>query len=415
MADLPGELVDLIIDHLHEEHAPVPHHYGLVSRLWLPRVRHYRFSSLYLEVAWDARNRFGLYKTQQLLVLAASPCATFIPHVKVVHIVHQWDVRVDGPVLSPRQIMRRLEACGIAPTTLILDCLRLFSSDAFEGETPPFAGSVKRVEIALDHAYASVDGIVDFFCAYPGLEAVEVRGEPDKLDVSGTPTSTELPHRLKFVSTTELSVLEWMCALEPFPPQLRHLELNNLPHPLAPWRKINECLQGVTAHHLTAVTLRECRVAWDRAIPDLQHLRSLTTLTLQSSLTTATDLLLQLLQQDPIPLPTRSLHHLILSLDFTSGTLYNQRALSEIDKLLAQPTTFPRLRSLTITSHNPPGDYLEYNLSVLAADPKIMMPVALALQAHMPLLSESKVLCVDAERIPVLQPRTGARGRQRLV
>ncbi|KAJ7061478.1 hypothetical protein C8F01DRAFT_1369014 [Mycena amicta] len=425
MADLPGEqessrsplageLIESIIDNLHAVDA-LSGSYSLISRLWLPRNRHYRFASLTLEVGSDPRNRYSLLKTQQLLELASNPLATFIPHVKWLRLVHKWDVRVDGPVLSPREIMSTLEKCGVAPTTLSLDCLRLSNAPRPpELGSPAFTSCVKILHLALEDNY---EAITHYFCAFPHLETLELQGTPNMVD-DILPTAVEVPPLLKSVSMTDRRVLEWLCALEAFPPQLKHLELNDLPHHTCEWSQVNECLQGSIGSNIQELTLRDCGAGLDKTIPDLQHLQTLRHLTIHSDFTPAADFLEILLQNDAIP--GHNLTQLTLSLGFLSigflfsGATYDPRTWMALDESLSDASLFPHLTNILITTHNPPSEYLNYHLSMLVADAG--MPLVEALHAHMTKCGHGPqgrgLLKVDTERIPVVQP--GPRSERRL-
>ncbi|KAJ7061479.1 hypothetical protein C8F01DRAFT_141082 [Mycena amicta] len=401
MADLPGELIEVIIDNLHAVDA-LPCSYSLISRLWLPRNRHYRFASLALEIGWDPRNRYSLLKTQQLLELASNPLATFIPHVKWLRLVHKWDVRVDGPVLSPREIMSTLEKCGVAPTTLSLDCLRLFNAPwPPELGSPPFTSCVKSLELHLGDNYAAFDGIVHYFCAFPHLETLEFQAIPNMMDET-LPTAVEVPPLLKSVSMTDRRVLEWLCALETFPPQLKHLELNDLPHHNCDWGQVNMCLEGSIGSNIQELTLRDCRPGWNQTIPDLQHMQTLRHLTIHSSFTTAADLLHTLLKNDAIP--GQNLIQLTLCVGFLSGAIYTPRTWIALDEILSDASLFPHLSTILITTHDPPSEYLDYHLSILAMDPG--MPLTMALHTRMTKCGHGPqgrgLLKVDTERIPVV-------------
>nr|GAT43728.1 predicted protein [Mycena chlorophos] len=420
MSELPGELIELIIDFLASDSA-LPLEYSLISHRWLPRNRHHRFASLHLEVGWDARNQYSLRETEYLLELAASPLATFIPHVRTVAVTHKWDVRVDGPVLSPRGIMSALEECGIRPSTLVLDCLRLFNVPP--QEPPPFSdvGCVTCLVVNLQENYAALDGIVHSFCAFPTLEALQVEGSPDKMDDT-PPEESDLsvPPLLKSLSTADPGILEWFSGLNKsaFPRELTRLELCGVPSHGFTWSMVNECLQKPPWRRLQALTLRDCRVRHDKSIPDLRHLPFLHHLTIHAALDTTANLLQSLLEvqvKDDQPTTMKTLTNLTLNVGFLSGVSYKRGAWRALDGPLADHTRFPYFQTgcISIQCFDPPSEFLDYSLSVLAAERSVQMPIALVLHEHLGECSARGLLHVD---IPIVQPRVlqnGNRGRRR--
>ncbi|KAJ7174757.1 hypothetical protein C8R46DRAFT_1081690 [Mycena filopes] len=80
MVNLPGELVDSILDHLKED-KPTLLVCALVSRSWVPRSRRYRFSSIHLDLDFSRTQ-----KLHKLLRLLSSPLATFAPCITAVHL-----------------------------------------------------------------------------------------------------------------------------------------------------------------------------------------------------------------------------------------------------------------------------------------------------------------------------------------
>ncbi|KAF7318134.1 hypothetical protein HMN09_00321400 [Mycena chlorophos] len=264
MSELPGELIELIIDCLASDSA-LPLEFSLISHLWLPRNRYHRFASLHLEVGWPG-DEYSLGETEYLLELAASPLATFIPYVRTVAVTHKWDVRVDGrSVLSPQEIMSTLEECGVRPTALVLDCLGLFSVPPPPQDPPAFsaAGCVTRLVVNLQENNAALDGIVHYFCAFQTLEVLQIEGTPHELhEIPPDEEHLRVPPLLKSISTAEPVVLKWFSRSDEgaFPRDLTRLELCGVPSHGFKWAAVNECLQKPLGKHIKALALRNCRI-----------------------------------------------------------------------------------------------------------------------------------------------------------
>ncbi|KAF7318143.1 hypothetical protein HMN09_00322400 [Mycena chlorophos] len=102
----------------------------------------------------------------------------------------------------------------------------------------------------------------------------------------------------------------------------------------------------------------------------------------------------------------KHLTNLTLSVGFLSGVEYHKRVWRALDGPLADPTRFPRFEwgsgCISIQCFDPPSEFLEYSLSVLAAEPGVEMAVALMLHNQLQKCSERGLLRVD---IPVVQPK----------
>ncbi|KAF7294524.1 hypothetical protein MIND_00988900 [Mycena indigotica] len=144
---------------------------------------------------------------------------------------------------------------------------------------------------------------------------------------------------------------------------------------------------------------------------DLRHLPSLIRLTIHASLTSVASVLRHLLKEHL--LPGNSLAHLTLSVGFLTGVSYRPSTWRTIDKALADDTLFPELRadSIFITTHDPPSEYLDYTLSVLAAEPGVRLPIVQSLREHMAECHEKRLLRIDTDRIPTVTARRTRRTR----
>ncbi|KAJ6578667.1 hypothetical protein DFH09DRAFT_1148045 [Mycena vulgaris] len=120
MKNFPQELIDYILDDLHEDKSSLVH-CSLVCRAWLPATRYHLFSDLVLQ-------REPNKSSALLELLALGPC-TFTPYVTDVNLM---DHSSDAPEVVEQAWAQRLALLAKLPsvTTLCLERCRAFIGDA---------------------------------------------------------------------------------------------------------------------------------------------------------------------------------------------------------------------------------------------------------------------------------------------
>ncbi|KAJ7087101.1 hypothetical protein C8R44DRAFT_31405 [Mycena epipterygia] len=381
MLELPGELVDSIIDRLKSDKSALTA-CSLVSKQWLPRSRHHRFSSVCFLINWDSRNRYGAEKFHRFIAIISSPLVTFIPCVAEVRLTHKWNTIRDGQVISAGEILTELSACGIQPARLYLDCHRHFTLPL---ESPPaFTSSLVYLHLELDENMATLGSIVDYVCALPVLEYLEIRGYTISFDAI-QPTSVALPPRLHTLLAGNLVITDWILSLEPIPTQLTTLGLINFPRFRGKWPDVNKYLNSPAAENIQSLVFNHCDPDYDDVGPDIQNLQHLKHLEIIHSHADAPGSLLHILARLRLSSACRTLETITLSLRFLTFYAYATQDWLEVDLMLADVAVWPHLRRLTLSTNDPTisSDSLRYILGVLAFESGINCPISSALRRHL--------------------------------
>ncbi|KAJ7659583.1 hypothetical protein DFH06DRAFT_1326588 [Mycena polygramma] len=393
MLRLPGELVDFIIDLLSSDASALAT-CSLLSRQWLPRSQHRRFSTLSLIIGCDSEDK----RVQQLLSIVASPVATFAPFVQEVKLTHKRK-RSEGAATSCREILSSLHGCGIRPTRLYRNCHRHFTIP-LDGP-PAFTSSLVHLDLAFDDwAYVALASIIDYICAFPLLESLKVAGLTG--DAKPTvPTSAGLPPRLHTLYAGNPLITEWITSLNPVPKHittvcfLDFIEFPNL------WSAINKYLRSPAGATINSITLSFAdfqRLLYFGA-PDFQsvpHLRHLTLRTGQYNAVLCVLPVLSALRLSPSRNTLETIT-IVLYLRYVPETWI------ALDAELADAERYPHLRRITLSTIDSGERFLAdlgYGLG-LGEQGKEKSALAGAVRKHLPRCEERGILDVH---IPLIVP-----------
>ncbi|KAJ7696373.1 hypothetical protein B0H16DRAFT_1647661 [Mycena metata] len=410
---LPGELVDMVIDHLKSDKSALIA-CSRVSRIWVPRSRRYRFATIsfrvvYLEDA-DGSNERQLQQIHKFLVFAKSPLATFIAAVTEVRIEHRSDLRFTSPMISPERILAGLERCGIRPTRLYLNCYTHLESWV---PTPPFgpslASSVVHLHLALDDNLIGRGALLDYVSAFRLLESLTLTGTPKNVALT-FPTALAWPTNLHTLHNGHNLITTYLLGLDPVPTRLTHLYFG-LGHGGA---LFNEYLQNDAAAHITSLALEDSvlPLSPDDSEPNCAKLRRLRHLAITArglpsspGLFISPDLLIglvkaKLLLERILGSPAFcTLETITLSATFRP---FFPTVWLDMDALLADAEAWPRLRRVTLTvSPEYRRKYIDTNSLVVEPSGGKRVPLALELHRLFARCEARGLLVVD---IPILKP-----------
>ncbi|KAJ7450329.1 hypothetical protein B0H11DRAFT_2077818 [Mycena galericulata] len=401
MPELPAELVDLTTSILVAD-KPALLTCSLLSRKWLPWSRQYdsRFSTVPLAVSWDSKNRKGLDRIHTFIDIISSPLATFVPLVAEVRLTHKWNTRAEGTVISPGEILHALNRLGIQPSRLYLDCYRYLTSPP-DGP-PAFASSLLHLELELDENYVALDGIVDYVCSYPLLESLEIRGLPDNVNPT-PPASLALPPQLHTLRIGHKLFTDWIITLTPAPKQLTTLELIGIPGFQSKWSAMNRYLSSPAAENTQTIIFHDCHPSTGRSGgPNFESLRRLKHIVIRQPHARAPSTLLSILSFLRTTPASRTLQTITLSMSFLElAAHYKPNKWLEVDEALADAAEWPRLRGVTLSTHDEDGEELRGYLGNAAAEAG-MDAIALVLHIHLGKCADRGMLKI--ENIPVVPP-----------
>ncbi|KAJ7192324.1 hypothetical protein GGX14DRAFT_595843 [Mycena pura] len=336
---LPAELVDSVIDLLGSDR-PALKVTSLLSRPWLPRSRHYLFSSILLS-AW---NEADLKRAEEFLALVSSPITTFTPAVAEVSL-RIWERAGYYPFLSARAIIVTLETHEIRPTRLVLDC-RSQLRDVLS--TPPaFASSLVHLELDLEGKdYDLLGGICSE--SFPLLETLTVHAQRNISD-SMLPASTVLPPRLHTLQASNALVLDWILGLDDSAErQITNLGLLYITF-WSQWFRVPQYVESLTFDKCGYDDDDDCG-------PDLRSMCRLKHLKIRSSLSRIPQLLGRILPQLQLSPARRTLESITL---YPPGveSYYAPELWIHVDEMLADVATYPCLRSVVISMKDAFPDY----------------------------------------------------------
>ncbi|KAJ7651298.1 hypothetical protein FB45DRAFT_1079010 [Roridomyces roridus] len=331
MSEIPGELVDSVID-LVSESRPTLTACSLVCRQWVHRSRYHSFSSIKLVRSQSVK----LDTVTTFLQILESPLVTIVPSVREVYLSHKTN-RI--PVLSIGDIICLLARHGLTPTFLSISgrCNRL-------GRAGPFP-STTRIHLCLTDAVLTQ--MVDFIHDFGSLEclSLDLRERP----VDHTVTTAKQRRKLRLPpSLCELRVvkpqaLRSMLALR-YLPILTRLLVHGTSE--SGWKDVGAYLSdprvSSTLEHLTV----EDGFTGEHSLPSLPTLRHLSI-------------------RKPIPYiayhastVVASLHRaagarklqtveLLDSMAYSYGSA-DERKWPELDSMLADRIAFPCLRTVIV-------------------------------------------------------------------
>lgn len=240
---LPANLVDSVVDLLKSD-IPALKVTSILSRQWLPRSRHYLFSSIWLHGGWS---KALAERVADFLTLISSPMATFIPFVLELHVKFTWAQAYDVPNL----VLAMLEKHGVRPKRLHLDCYHQVM--LLPLKRPAFWSSLVYLDIQMKDNNVVMDDIIHYICAFPFLETLRIGGEPKGVDRL-IPVRAVLPLRLHTLQAGNLLVLEWLLspsvAVGHRAQQITNLELFHLRFG-SPW-------VDVPSKYVESLTFDEC-------------------------------------------------------------------------------------------------------------------------------------------------------------
>ncbi|KAJ7609558.1 hypothetical protein DFH06DRAFT_1246844 [Mycena polygramma] len=252
MTGFAGELVDCVIDNLKADKSALLV-CSLVSKQWLPRSRLHGFSSVELTVARNPKDWKGPQRILAFLSLAESYIETFVPYVTTVHLSHQRERRKKRTqVITPEEILNRLDLCGIQPTYLTLDCLDHFTRPS--SGSPAFSSSLLHLDLSIDENHVDLRSLVDYICAFPLLESIKVRGTPEAFSAR-RPKSSVLPPQLHTMHAGNPLLANWIATLNPTSKQIINLNLVDFGRSWFDWPSINPYFDTPAVEALESLTI----------------------------------------------------------------------------------------------------------------------------------------------------------------
>ncbi|KAJ7635786.1 hypothetical protein DFH06DRAFT_1336423 [Mycena polygramma] len=340
MVEIPGELVDSIIDNLKRNRSALIT-CSLLSRQWLPRSRYHLFSSVSFNIDWrDAR---GLRKAEEFIFLLDSPLATIAPYVEEVNLTH----RTEGPTVLSNEILARLQGRAIRPNRIYLDCARHLLRTGPLVIPAAFATSLGHLELETTGNHAALNIIVDYICALPLLESVKITGAPRYTIDPTRPVSTTLPRRLHTLHTNIHLITGWILSLEPIPKQITTICLGELKCPAGHWPTVNEYLGSVAGENIQGLILGAPEFNITSDCPDFQNLRKLERLTIHVSSESNLELLVFIISQlkcSPAAQSVQTIKIVFARVPFVVPQW------ETVDAELADPVKLPRLRCITLAA-----------------------------------------------------------------
>ncbi|KAJ7192308.1 hypothetical protein GGX14DRAFT_595820 [Mycena pura] len=389
---LPGELVDSVVDLLGSDR-PALKVTSLLSRQWLPRSRHYLFSSIWLSAWKDA----DLKRVEAFFTLVSSPIATFIPAVAEVYL-RIWE-RADREYPA-RAILVTLETHGIRPTELVLDCCSHLRDVL---STPPaFTSSLVHLELNLGEEDCNLLGGI---CSFPLLETLIVHATQRNISDSMLPAFTVLPPRLHTLQASNAQVLRWILGLDDqVQRQIVNLGLWNLPSSRSQWFRVPQYVESLTFDHyvyspyIFSLSIKkghssDILACWysegdDDCGPDLRNMRRLKYLYIRfTPLPLILELLGRILPQLQLSPARRTLES--INLHFSCVDSYDAQSWISVDEMLSDVATYPCLRSIVISTKDA-FKFPDNHLGTPARDCKLTF-----LHEHLRRCSDRGLLRVD--------------------
>ncbi|KAJ6460064.1 hypothetical protein C8R47DRAFT_1059102 [Mycena vitilis] len=344
MLEIPGEIVDSIIDHLKSDTYALPT-CSLLSRQWLPRSRYILFASVSFSIGRG--NSDGADKLGRFLDLLDSPLATFVPYVEEVKLSY----RMDGLAGSSSQILASLHDRGVRAARLYLDCERHFYTLPSQG-LPAFATSLVHLDLEMTGNRVALDIIVDYICAFPRLESLRLTGPPKSMDHT-PPGSIALPPRLHTLYTNHPLIVDWILSLHPVPKQITTMCLNEFKGSGGDWFEVNKYLHNHAAENIQSLTLN-CEYI-NSADPNFQNLQRLQHLTFHISGQSSLAHLVVVLPRLTYSPASRTLQTIEIIL--TQCVPYASQHWTTVDAELAGSAHYPRLRHITLAAVDPTQDF----------------------------------------------------------
>ncbi|KAJ7166182.1 hypothetical protein C8R46DRAFT_1276018 [Mycena filopes] len=222
--------------------------------------------------------------------------------------------------------------------------------------------------------------LVDYFSAFPLLESVRIQGLIDDGNmILDRPKSIALPSRLHTIHIEHPTVANWLRTLNPPPTQLVHLGLVNFEQSFE-WGGINAYLGSVAAESITTLTLTEGGLIVSHPFtadrPNLQRLRSLRHLVIVQSHYFAPSTLLGILSDLQSCPGSKTLQTITVSMELCISRRLNTQDWGIVDALLADTTSYPCLRSITLTTPDAARAFSDKELQVIAEYMGIPLPLA---------------------------------------
>ncbi|KAJ7618302.1 hypothetical protein DFH06DRAFT_1107180 [Mycena polygramma] len=343
MLEIPGELVDSIIDHLKLDTYALAT-CSLLSRQWLPRSRYILFVSVSFSIGRG--NSKGPDRLDEFLDLLDSPLATFIPYVEEVRLSYH----MDGLAGSSSQILASLHDRGVRPARLYLDCERHFYTLPPQGP-PAFAASLVHLDLEVTENHVALDIIVDYICAFPRLESLRLTGPPKSMDHT-PPGSMVLPPRLHTLYTDHPLIVDWILSLHPIPKQITTIRFDEFRHSAGHWLEVNKYLRNPAAENIQSLTLDFPSIK--SGDPDFRNLQCLQHLTLHISSQSSLAHLVVVLPRLRASPASRTLQTIEIVL---TSVPYASQHWTTVDAELAESAHYPRLRCITLAAVDTTQDF----------------------------------------------------------
>ncbi|KAJ6514323.1 hypothetical protein C8R47DRAFT_1313647 [Mycena vitilis] len=424
-AYLPAELLDSVMDGL-EEDKPALLTCSLVSKQWLPRTRYHCFSSVTLLIK-DEKNPAAskeIEKVHGLLSLLESPVTTLVPYVTEIHLLHRRERRC----ISAEEILTRLDASGIRPAQLTLNCSSHFTRSLHGAQA--FASSLQHLNLQLSENTIHLHSVVDYICAFPFLESLTVDGRPSFI-VHQPAVPRTLPAGLHTIRVGHPLIVDWILTLDPLPSQITtvHLVDFGCTTSVLRWHHINAYFESPAAAFLesltfTGITGGKTLVRPGESRSSLHHLRCLKHLTIKEAHESAPLSLLDVLASLRKSPSSATLETITVSQDFIPkmwlGSVrppphFRPADWLAVDAVLADASAWPRLCSIVLTTclDDHMKDYhrheqsalnsLQYYLAELAFTASPILPIAVSLKQHLPRCGERGIVSVAG--IPIVEPK----------
>ncbi|KAJ6584619.1 hypothetical protein B0H19DRAFT_1318683 [Mycena capillaripes] len=391
MPELPGELVDSLIDLVKSDKMALTA-CSLVSKQWLPRARHHKFSSISL--VWGMREN-----VLEFLSVAGSLLATIIPFIHEVRLTYKRNTLAGSHgllIISPRKILADLNDRGIRPISLYLDCL-LYFLNAIDHPTT-FASSLVHLQLNVERNYLAVDNIIDYICAFPLLESLKIYGTPY---IHYWKTSIKFPPTLHTLHASQGQITDSILALDLMPKQITTFGFIAT----RDWDRssnLHKYFLSPSAEVLTRISFQDCDFSSDsdgldfNKLPCLQHLEVATKR--KATQHVAAEALLHLLGKLRLSSACRTLETVTISCTYDR---YLSLQWTAIDEVLADTSSWPRLRHIQLTAAEGLSDC---DLGIAAHNAKRKFSIAAVLRSDLRQCEARGQLRIDIPSVPPRRP-----------
>ncbi|KAJ7174758.1 hypothetical protein C8R46DRAFT_1252747 [Mycena filopes] len=192
-------------------------------------------------------------------------------------------------------------------------------------------------------------------------------------------------------------VANWLRSLNPPPTQLVHLGLINIEQAFE-WPSINTYLSSVASESITTLTLTEGDLIVSHAFtadrPTLQRLRSLRHLVIVQSHYFAPRTLSGILADLQSCPGSKTLQTITVSMELCISRRFNTQDWGVVD-VLADATSYPCLRSITLTTPDAARAFSDKELQMIAEHMGIPLPLADGFRKILFQCEERGLLVVD--------------------